>query len=242
MANNKPILHYMEDSGSQQSLWLLEELGIDYDLVLHKRERGRAAAVLKDTHPLGKAPQLVTASGRVIAERSAIAFYLIETYDTTGRFKLPTSETQPGFDDTANDRTREEQLLSVGQTALNQFLSLKVTLGIFARVTPFFIRPIAWGFKYTFERAFIDAEIDNSFKFLDGELDGRLYFNGTGHPTRLDFVMHWYVDFGVQGCRLDLDQYPRVKEWHERCISRDAWKRALQKGNGYDLEFWKKPF
>ncbi|KAI0899284.1 hypothetical protein F4806DRAFT_457281 [Annulohypoxylon nitens] len=239
MESNKPTLHFMQNSGSQQSLWLLEELGIEYDLVLHERPGGRAPAALKDTHPLGKAPQLVTASGRVIAERSAIAYYLIETYDSDGQFKVPAAGT-PGWDSVNNDKIREEQLFSISQTALNQLFALKTTFSAFAYATPFFIRPFVLGLKLTLEKAFLDAEIDNVLKFLDGELEGREYFNGTARPTRLDFILQWYVDFGVQSSDLDLDKYPRVKGWYDRCMSRDAWKRAMEKGNGYDLAFWKK--
>ncbi|KAI0178739.1 hypothetical protein GGR52DRAFT_533248 [Hypoxylon sp. FL1284] len=239
MDSSKPTLHYMQNSGAQQSLWLLEELGIDYNLVFHKRETGRAPAILKETHPLGKAPQLVTPSGRVVAERSAIAFYLIETYDKEGRFKVPSPEQDPSWNGDDNDRFREEQLFSVGLTALNQFTAMGVTFAVFANQSPFFIRPLMKGLKWGFDKIFLDAEIDNCFKYLDAELEGREYFNGTKNPTRLDFVMQWYVDMAVQGTRLGLSPYPRVKEWFERCIARDAWKRALEKGNGYDLEFWK---
>ncbi|KAI0382255.1 hypothetical protein F5Y04DRAFT_51595 [Hypomontagnella monticulosa] len=240
MEDSKPTLHYMQHSGSHQSLWLLEELGIEYNLVLHGRENGRAAAALRDTHPLGKAPQLVTSSGRAIAERSAIAFYLIETYDTAGRFKVPPIGTDPNHDGVKYDKFREKELFSVAMTSLNQFLSLKSTMGALAVLTPFFIRPLVWGFKYALEKAFLDAEIDNCFKFLDGELEEGKYLNGTLQPTRLDFVMQFYVDFAAEGCLLDLDKYPKVKAWYERCKSRDAWKRALEKGNGYDMGFWRK--
>ncbi|KAI0888394.1 uncharacterized protein GGS22DRAFT_185771 [Annulohypoxylon maeteangense] len=240
MESNKPTLHYMQNSASQQSLWLLEELGIEYDLVLHTREGGRAAPALKNTHPLGKAPQLVTGSGRVIAERSAIAYYLIETYDHAGRFKVPASGS-PGHDSVNNDKIREEQLLSVGQTTLNQFFSIKSIFGGFAYATPFFVRPLILGLKLALEKAFIDGEIDNALKFLDSELEGRQYFNGTTELTRIDFILQWYVDFGVRGgSDVDISKYPNLKGWYERCMSRDAWKRALEKGNGYDLTFWKK--
>lgn len=218
---------------------MLEELGIEYDLVFYKREKGRAPDALKETHPLGKAPQLATASGRVIAERSAIAFYLIETYDGEGRFKVPTPELDLDWNSKDNAKFREEQLLSLAQTAINQYLSMKVTVTVFANHAPFFIRPFLQGLRWGLDKIYLDAEIDNSFKVLDAELEGREYFNGTKHPTRLDFVMQWYVDFAAQGCQVDLSLYPRVKAWFERCISRDAWKRSLEKGNGYDLEFWK---
>ncbi|KAI5861425.1 hypothetical protein GGS23DRAFT_606296 [Durotheca rogersii] len=233
MEGNKPTLHFMTNSGSQQSLWLLEELGIEYNLVLHERDRGRAAVALRDTHPLGKAPQLVTASGRTIAERSAIAYYLIETYDKEGRFKRPA-------DDRENDQFREQQLLSVGMTSANVYMSLKVVLSALAHSTPFFVRPLILSILWVLSRAFLDAEIDSVFKFLDAELEGRQFFNGTERPTGLDFVLQWYVDFGRWGCGIDLDKYPKIREWNDRCVSREAWKKALKKGNGYGVAFWEK--
>lgn len=94
--------------------------------------------------------------------------------------------------------------------------------------------------KVALENWYIDVELDNCFKFLDSELEEGKYLNGTSQPTRLDFVMQFYVDFAAEGCLLDLNKYPKVKEWYERCISRDAWKTALEKGNGYDMGFWRK--
>lgn len=113
---------------------MLEELGIEYDLVLHERP-GRAPAALKETHPLGKSPQLVTASGRTIAERSAIALYLIETYDKEGRFKVPTPEQDPDWNSKDNDKFREEQLFSIGNTTLDSLINMKTTLAVFANHT-----------------------------------------------------------------------------------------------------------
>ncbi|KAK0530615.1 hypothetical protein OC835_003956 [Tilletia horrida] len=74
------ILHHLDQSRSQRVLWLLEELGIPYELVQHKRQPDlRAPKSLRDVHPLGKAP-VIEDDGKVIAESGAIVEYLIKKY------------------------------------------------------------------------------------------------------------------------------------------------------------------
>lgn len=109
-----------QNSQSQRILWLIEELGIPYNLELHERqksgkEKNRSPAELFKTHPLGKSPQLVAADGRVIAESSAVATYLIETYDTAGKFK---------GDGARNDHIRDEELSSLAGTSIGPMVSL----------------------------------------------------------------------------------------------------------------------
>ena len=58
---------------------------------------------------------------------------------------------------------------------------------------------------------------------------------GGDAPSRADFVLHFFVGLAVQPGYVDLNRYPRVKAWMVRCEAREAWKRALEKGNGYDL-------
>ncbi|SPO01728.1 uncharacterized protein DNG_04401 [Cephalotrichum gorgonifer] len=72
----------MANSASQPVLWLLEELSIDYDIRKYERADGPAPAELKDTHPQGKSPQLLTSDGSVITQLSAILLYFVQTYDT----------------------------------------------------------------------------------------------------------------------------------------------------------------
>src|SRR3954470_13950148 len=103
-----PTNRLPQNSQSQRILWLLEELEIPYNLSLHYRQKsgprkGCAPPELAEIHPMGKAPQLVTADGRVIAESAAIAAYLIATYDTAKKFQ---------GDGGRNDWVRDESLTS----------------------------------------------------------------------------------------------------------------------------------
>lgn len=82
-------VHHLKIGRPLFTLWLIEELGVPYDLKLYERnERGRAPAELKEIHPLGKSPVIVD-DGHVIAESGAIALHLVDQYDTEGRFAPP---------------------------------------------------------------------------------------------------------------------------------------------------------
>jgi glutathione S-transferase len=53
-------VHHLRIGRPLFTLWLIEELGIDYELKVYDRnEMGRAAPELKDVHPLGKSPVIV---------------------------------------------------------------------------------------------------------------------------------------------------------------------------------------
>jgi glutathione S-transferase len=60
------VVHHLNDSRSQRVLWLLEELGLPYEITPLPARRpdapraARAAAV----HPLGKSPVLVDGGAR----------------------------------------------------------------------------------------------------------------------------------------------------------------------------------
>src|SRR5258708_12827757 len=73
-------VHHLNNSRSQRVLWLLEELGLPYEIVRYERQPDmRAPKELRDVHPLGKSP-VITDDGNTIAESGAIAEYIIGTY------------------------------------------------------------------------------------------------------------------------------------------------------------------
>ena len=85
-------VHHLETSRSQRILWLLEELGVPYELKIYRRDAATRLAPpeLKAIHPLGKSP-VVTDDGEVIAESGAIIEYLVEKYGALGRVNSRTS-------------------------------------------------------------------------------------------------------------------------------------------------------
>ncbi|KAI2618216.1 hypothetical protein GGR54DRAFT_640784 [Hypoxylon sp. NC1633] len=247
MADGKPTLHHLDNSQSQLILWLLEEMGIEYNLVLHKRIQNRSPPALKAVHPLGKSPTLVTPSGRIITERSAIALWLTDTYDEGAPFRLPSGHE-------SDDAVREEQLISLGGATLSPLLMLKLIFSQLVRRAPLLVRPLVAAVRYALDRAYLDAELALVMGYLEEQLavpawekestgagsagTGREWFLGTPGPTRADFAMMWYIDWAVQCRWVDFAGYPCLRDFHDRCVARPAWKRALEKGQGYDLNFW----
>ena len=81
-------LHHLNYSRSIRVIWLLEELGIEYDLVKYERDANfRAPPELKAIHPLGKAPVLVDGD-LTLAESAPILAYVDERYGER-RFSPP---------------------------------------------------------------------------------------------------------------------------------------------------------
>jgi len=227
MANLKPTLHHMNDSQSQRILWLLEELEIPYNLELHRRVKQRAPPELKATHPLGKAPQLELGNGRVMAESTVIAKYLIDTYDKTGKFK---------GDGDKNDWIRDEELCSIAAASIGPVMILELILILASRVTPFFVRWLVSVVYSNLHKEFSGPELHLYYKHLDDQLEGQDYFMGQT-PGRADFIISFPLDQCTAINIIDIKKYPRLEKWHARCHERPAWKRSLEKGNGYDLGF-----
>src|SRR5262249_2621462 len=80
------VVHHLENSRSQRVLWLLEELGVPYEVKRYDRNKATMLAPpeLRAIHPLGKSP-VITDGDVTVAETGAIVEYLVETY---GKGKL----------------------------------------------------------------------------------------------------------------------------------------------------------
>ena len=128
-------LHHLENSRSQRILWLLEELGVEYEIKRYERDpkTNLAPPSLKAIHPLGKSP-VITDNGKTIAESAVIIDYLINTYGKD-RF-MP---------EVGSDAYNQLQYwLHYAEGSLMPFLVMAL---IFQKVKsapmPFFVRPVA---------------------------------------------------------------------------------------------------
>ncbi|PQE17453.1 glutathione S-transferase protein [Rutstroemia sp. NJR-2017a WRK4] len=215
--------HHLNNSQSQRVLWFLEELGIEYNLVLHTRVRGRSPAELKDVHFLGKAPVLITPApeSRAIAETSAIMSHLIHTYDVSGRFA-------------SQDPTRDEMLSSFAGATMGTIGMIELMFEIVAQKSPWPLSTLLGAVKGQVHGGFTGPEYKIQLEFLERELGEREWFNGEG-LGRADVMLSWPLDFLAAKGYADLEGYPKIVQWRKRVQGRDAWKRALEKGNGYEL-------
>src|SRR6187549_640035 len=75
------VVHHLNNSRSQRILWLLEELGLEYDIKRYQRDPQTMLAPpeLRKIHPLGKSP-VITDGDLTLAESGAIIEYLVGRY------------------------------------------------------------------------------------------------------------------------------------------------------------------
>lgn len=154
---------------------------------------------------------------------------MIDKYDTEGSFKVNPNDPE-------NDAIKEEEWMSFSGSSLQPILALKLIFTLMRDNSPFFVRPLMSGLGSVADKAFIAAELDAMYRYLEDNLAGKEYFMKTKNPTRVDFAMIWQMDFGVIAGRPVDAKYPNLKAWYERCKARDAWKRSIEKGNGYKLK------
>lgn len=74
-------LHHLNRSRSHRIFWLLEELGVDYDVAHYQRDAttNLAPPELLDIHPLGKSP-MIEIDGRIVTESAAITEVLCSRF------------------------------------------------------------------------------------------------------------------------------------------------------------------
>ena len=130
-------VHHLEHSRSQRILWLLEELGVDYEIKLYDRdpETRLAPPDLRDIHPLGKAP-LITDDDVTIAESGAIIEYLVGKYDD-GTLR-PAEST--------NERLAYTYWLHYAEGTFSPLMMIALIMSRIENAPlPFFLKPVAKG-------------------------------------------------------------------------------------------------
>lgn len=202
------IVHHLENSRSQRILWMLEELGLPYEIKRYERNKQTMLAPpeLKKVHPLGKSP-VIEDDGRVIAETGAICEYLVEKADG----KLGPSGHRESV-------LRYRQFLHYAEGSMMPPLLLLLILG---RI-PFFgkkaikrVQPMA------------DAHLD----YVESELASRPWFAGD-EMSAADIMMSFPLEAARGRAGLN-ESRPATIAWLEKIHARPAYQTALKKGGPY---------
>jgi glutathione S-transferase len=201
------VVHHLENSRSQRILWLLEELGLPYEVRRYERDRKTMLAPpeLRRVHPLGKSP-VIEEDGRVVAETGAIVEYLVEK---AGRLGPPTHR---------DSVLRYRHFLHYAEGSLMPPLLVMLVvrrLGLLGRPA----------------RKPIQRMIDQHLDWLEGELAGRPWFAGDEF-TAADVMMSFPLEAARSRAGLDGGR-PNLIDWLERIHARPAYGAALQKGGPY---------
>ncbi len=204
------VVHHLNNSRSQRIMWLLEELGLSYEIKQYRRnaETRLAPPELKAVHPLGKSP-VITDSGRTIIESGAIIDHIIRRH---GGGRLQPDPATPAYDDYMQWLHYAE-----GSAMLPLLLHLYVSrLG--EAGAPLHPR--------------IESEIANHLGYIDGALRGRQYLVGddlTGADIQMSFVGELAGAFGKRA------GYAAIEGWIARLHARPAYKAALERGGPYSF-------
>ena len=221
-------VHHLNSSRSQRVLWMLEELGLRYEVVRYQRDARTllAPASLRAVHPLGKSP-VIEDGGLVLAESAAILEYLVERYDRDHHFSPP-----PGpFD--APERLRYRYWLHYAEGSAMPPLLLSL---VFSRLKqapmPFFVRPIAGGIAAKVLAGYVDPQITLHLDFLEDELGKSEWFAGDRF-TAADIQMSFPIEAAAQ--RAAGTARPRLQAFVERIHARPTYQRALQQDGPLQL-------
>ncbi len=134
------------------------------------------------------------------------------------------------------DWIRNDTLCSFSSASLFPLATQELLFDLAAKNTPWPFSYITRRIKKAHDSFYSDAEFKKDMVFLKGELGDREWFNGE-RLGMSDFVLCWPMDVIAVRGYVDFEkEYPMLHAWRLRVKERPAWKRGLEKGNGYDLE------
>jgi len=217
-------VHHLNNSRSQRILWLLEELGLDYQIKRYERNPKtiRAPDSLKAVHALGKSP--VITDGKVtVAESGAIIEYLIGQYGQDLAVK-------PG---TAAQREYTYWLHFAEGSLMPPMVMRLVFEKVKESPKPFFVKPIANAVCDKVMKTFVGPEIVSALRYIDAYLEDRDWFAGN-QLSGADMQMSFPLEAGVARGLIHQDNYPNIFRYVQQYQTRPAYVKALEKGGDYD--------
>ncbi|MBL8339887.1 MAG: glutathione S-transferase [Rubrivivax sp.] len=219
-------VHHLENSRSQRVLWLLEELGVPYEVRRYARDKKTMLAPpeLRQVHPLGKSP-VVTDGEVTVAESGAIVEYLLDAHDIKGRLRPPAG---------TEARRRFTYWLHFAEGSAMPPLLMKLVFDQVRKArVPFFVKPVVKTIADKVTGGFIQPNIDSQLAFMEAELAAHKWFAGSAFSAA-DIQMSFPLEAAQARGGLDA-RYPQLTAWLQRIHARPAWKKALEVGGPYTL-------
>ena len=221
------VVHHLNNSRSQRVLWLLEELGLAYEVKRYQRDPKTMLAPpeLRNVHPLGKSP-VVTDGDATVAESGAIVEYLLDTYDPTGRLR-PAIGTP--------ERRRFNYWLHYAEgSAMSPVLMNLVFTMLPQGPMPFFAKPIVKAVSARVRSSYIGPQLKTHLAWMESEMAGREWFASDAFSAA-DIQMSFPVEAYAAPGRLDATGQPGLWAWLQRIHGRPAYLKAIEVGGPYEL-------
>ena len=216
------VVHHLNNSRSQRVLWLLEELGVPYEVKRYERDAKTMLAPpeLLAVHPLGKSP-VITDDGKTIAETGAIVEYLVETY---GQGRLIPAAGTP-------ERLRYTYWLHYAEGSAMTPLLLKLVFTALPTRAPGLLKGLVKAIAAKAQTGFVDPQVKLHVDYWETELTKAPWFAGpdfTAADIAMSFPLEAAVSRGGAGAK------PHIKALLDRIHARPAYRKALERGGPYD--------
>ncbi|KAI0154598.1 acetyl-CoA synthetase-like protein [Xylariaceae sp. FL1272] len=214
------VVHHLQVSQSERIVWLAEELGLDYNLVIHKRDPFLSPQSIRDLNPLGQAPVIQDTVGDrptiTLAESGAIAEYILSKYDADGNLRLPPSHP---------DYAKYLYWFHFANGNLHPQLSRVMVL----KLCDIDVDPSSPSAPWHAKR-----HVNHQAKFLrfmDDHLAAGNKWLAGDQFTVADIMNVFPLTTMRTFSGLDLSEYPNILAYLGRCAERDGYKRARAKGD-----------
>lgn len=201
------LVHHLRIGRPICTVWLLEELGLDYELKIYLRDPKtmRAKADLKEAHPLGKSP-VIEDKGLKLSESGAITSYLIDTYDTDHALAPP-----------ATDRiARAVYTQWLHYAEGSAFLPLLIKLVLSREENS----------ELTAIGRFAAAEVPLHLGYIQDFLGDKQFLLGD-RLQGADFGMAYILQLAKRVG--EIEPYPKLQAYLERMTDRPAFRRAKER-------------
>lgn len=214
------VVHHLEASRSTRVVWLLEELGVPYEIKRYLRNKATLLAPpeLERIHPLGKSP-VITDGEVTVAESGAILEYLVEQYGKPGQLVPPAG--------TPNYR-HYRYFMHYAEGSLMPYLLMKL---VFARVKtapmPFFVKPIARKIADGVSEKFVTPNLVRHLKFLGDHLAKHAFIAGDA-LTVADIQMSYPIISAVDRAA-DLGIPASIVAYADKLKAQPGYQRAVAK-------------
>jgi glutathione S-transferase len=219
------VVHHLNHSRSQRVLWLLEELGLPYEVKHYQRDARTMLAPpeLRAVHPLGKSP-VITDGVVTLAESGAIVEYLVDQYGAD-RFAPARGSAE---------RVRYTYWMHYAEGSLMPPLLLKLVFDQIGKAKmPFFAKPIARAIADRALRGFVQPQIERHLDYLEAELKDRDWFAGHAFSAA-DVQMSFPLEAARARGGLGASR-PRLMAFLTRIHARPAYQRALESGGPFGI-------
>jgi glutathione S-transferase len=199
-------VHHLNNSRSQKTLWLLEELELPYEIVPYSRDAKTMMGppAIKALHPMGKSPVLEE-DGHLLFESGAICDYILTRYGE-GRL-MP-------------DRQSADYMAYV------ELLYFAVAAGM----NPIMLTLHGRSRGHGEGDEYLTAEMGRVMTYIETKLEPGPWLLGelfTAADIQLSFVAELANYLGP------ITDYPLVVAWLKRLTARPAFQRSIAKGGEY---------